>query len=71
MNPEAVVPDAIALLADAGLADEELPVTGEQWLNVLSGGRTTPQVFVNGQVIGGGDDLQHYLKNRKAGRNAA
>lgn len=86
LNPKAVVPDAIALLtrpgcphclrakavlADAGLTYEEIPVTGAQSLYALSGGRTTPQVFVNGRVIGGADDLEQYLKDREAGRNAA
>jgi len=86
LNPEAVVPDAIALLtrmgcphclrakallADAGLSYEELPVTGAQSLYALSGGRTTPQVFINGRVIGGADELEQYLKDRQANRNAA
>ncbi|MDZ7669312.1 MAG: glutathione peroxidase [Gammaproteobacteria bacterium] len=86
LNPKAVVPDAIALLtrmgcphclrakallADAGLTYEEIPVTGAQSLYALSGGRTTPQVFINGRVIGGADDLEQYLKDRQADRNAA
>jgi glutathione-dependent peroxiredoxin len=86
LNPEAVVPDAIAvltrmgcphclraktMLADAGLAYEEIPVTGAQSLYALSGGRTTPQVFINGSVIGGADQLEQYLKDQHTSRQVA
>jgi peroxiredoxin/glutaredoxin len=83
VNPAALVPDAIALLtragcshclrakamlADAGLSYEELPVAGVQSLYALSGARTTPQVFVNGTAIGGADQLAQYLKDRDGNR---
>ncbi len=86
LNPQAVVPDAIAvltrvgcphclrakaLLAEAGLSYEEVPVTGAQSLFALSGGKTTPQVFINGSVIGGADALEQYLKDREITGRAA
>jgi glutathione-dependent peroxiredoxin len=79
VNPAARVPDAVAiltrngcahclrakdLLTNAGLDFDEIPLSGAQELFALSGARTTPQVFVNGKVIGGADDLQEYLEAR-------
>jgi glutathione-dependent peroxiredoxin len=78
INPAARVPDAIAiltrngcshcvrakdLLAAAGLDYDEITLVGSQELFALSGARTTPQVFINGKLIGGADDLQHYLRS--------
>ncbi|WP_433963041.1 glutaredoxin domain-containing protein [Roseibium album] len=62
---------AKAMLAEAGLAYEEVPVTGAQSLFALSGAKTTPQVFVNGSVIGGAEALEQYLKDREALRRVA
>jgi glutathione-dependent peroxiredoxin len=79
VNPSAKIPDCIAvltragcphcvrakdLLTNAGLNFEEIPLAGAQALYALSGSKTTPQVFVNGAVIGGADDLQEYLQGK-------
>jgi glutathione-dependent peroxiredoxin len=76
INPAARVPDSVAiltrpgcphcvrakdLLTAAGMVYEEIPLAGVQALYAVSGRKTTPQIFVNGQVIGGADDLQAYL----------
>lgn len=86
INPDAALPDAIAVLTragcphclrakamldEAGLDYEEIPVSGAPSLFALSGGRTTPQVFVNGTVIGGADQLEQYLAERGASRKVA
>lgn len=86
INPAAVVPDAIALLTrdgcphclrakalldDAVLDYQDIPISGAQSLYALSGGKTTPQVFVNGAVIGGADQLEQYLKDRDGHRAVA
>ncbi|MFU8816453.1 MAG: glutathione peroxidase [Pseudomonadales bacterium] len=80
LNPAAKIPDSIAvvtrpgcphclrarnLLTEAGLDFEEVPLVGAQALYALSGGKTTPQVFVNGSVIGGADQLEAYLSGRR------
>jgi glutaredoxin-like protein len=56
---------AKALLADRGLQYEEI-VLGERGLSysslaAVTGQGTTPQVFVEGQRIGGADDLEQWL----------
>jgi glutathione-dependent peroxiredoxin len=76
INPAAKVPDSVAiltragcphcvrakeLLTGAGMVYEEVALPGAQALYALSGRKTTPQIFVNGQAIGGADDLQAYL----------
>jgi peroxiredoxin/glutaredoxin len=86
INPAAEVPDAIALLTrpgcphctraramldNAGLGYEEIPVIGTQSLYALSGGKSTPQVFVNGVVVGGADELERYLQERGGKRDVA
>jgi glutathione-dependent peroxiredoxin len=80
INPAARAPDCIAvltrpgcphcvrakaLLEDAGLTFEEIPIAGVGALYAMSGAKTTPQVFVNGTVIGGAEDLHEYLQGMR------
>jgi glutaredoxin 3 len=51
------------LLSEKGVAYELIDTTGDhatrRWLVDATGGRTTvPQIFINGQAIGGYDDLR-------------
>jgi glutaredoxin 3 len=52
---------AKALLKKRGVPYEEIDVTGDAdkraWLVKVSGMRTVPQIFIDGQPIGGSDDL--------------
>lgn len=48
------------LLQERGLPYEELP-TNPRILRALPGARTTPQVFINGQHIGGATELEAFL----------
>ena len=53
------------LLTDAGLDFVEVPLAHtvrSKAVGAISGGKTVPQVFINGALIGGADDLEHYLK---------
>lgn len=57
---------AKSLLKEKGLDYEEIKL-GENGLSLsslsaLTGRSTTPQIFVNGTLIGGADDLEDYLK---------
>lgn len=52
------------MLAEASLPYAEL-ATNPRVLRALPGSRTTPQVFVDGQHIGGADELATWLANRK------
>jgi peroxiredoxin/glutaredoxin len=76
INPHARVPDAIAILTRAGcphcvrataLLDargmpfDELEIDGVNELFALSGAKTTPQIFINGECIGGADELAAHL----------
>ncbi len=59
------------LLNDAGIEFEELALNrdfSESTIRAVSGGSKVPQVFINGQRIGGSEDLASYLadKNRQA-----
>ena len=60
---------AKGLLADAGLDYDEL-VLGRDFREVtiraISGQTTVPQVFIDGERIGGSDELERYLKNAGA-----
>ncbi len=49
------------LLDDKGWAYDEVPSSPRR-LRALSKSSTTPQVFINGQHIGGADELDAYLK---------
>lgn len=51
---------ARAMLAERGLAWEEIPSTPRR-LRAIAGRETTPQVFVDGRLIGGADELAAWL----------
>ena len=64
---------AKGLLNDAGIEFEELVLNRDytdQTLRAVSTNTTYPQVFINGQLIGGSDDLAEWLDN-SATRSAA
>ena len=55
---------AKTLLRDAGIEFEALELNNEyteRTLRAVSGGTTVPQVFVNGELIGGADELESWL----------
>lgn len=54
---------AEGMLNEAGLPFESVRSSPRR-LRALSGRTTTPQVFINGQHIGGSDDLGEWLANR-------
>jgi peroxiredoxin len=59
---------AKAQLAEAGysVADVPLqPAQRSQVLGALAGASTVPQVFINGRLIGGADELEHFLAARR------
>ena len=63
---------AKGLLRDAGIDFEELVLNqdySEATLRAVSAHSTVPQIFINGQHIGGSEDLEDYLD--KANANAA
>jgi glutaredoxin-like protein len=63
---------AKGLLHDAGIRFEELVLNrdySESTLRAVSGKATVPQVFINGEYIGGSEHLEQYLAGRT--RNAA
>ncbi len=54
---------AKALLKSKGAAFDEIdvtndPVAREQMVELAGGRRTVPEIFINGQIIGGYDDLR-------------
>jgi glutaredoxin len=55
------------MLKDAGIDFEEL-VLNKDYHNVtlraVGGADMVPQVFINGQLVGGSDKLEAWLKNR-------
>lgn len=60
---------AKAMLRDAGIAFDELALSrdfDEVTLRAVAGAPTVPQVFVDGERIGGSDALETYLAGRKA-----
>lgn len=57
------------MLSDAGLPFDELLLNRDfsfRTLGAVSGARTFPQVFVNGELIGGADQLEAWLTRRRA-----
>lgn len=54
---------AKALLSEKGLVYEEVPASPRR-LRAVSGKATTPQVFIDGQHIGGADELATFLAKR-------
>lgn len=60
---------AKGLLSDAGLEFEELVLNRdfrEQTVRAISGSPLLPQVFVNGELVGGSDDLEQWLAKKEA-----
>ena len=60
---------AKGLLHDAGIAFEELVLNrdfSESTIRAVSGKSTVPQVFINGEPIGGSEDLERYLDRSMA-----
>ena len=60
---------AKGMLHDAGISFEELVLNRdftEASLRAVSGRSTVPQVFINGEFIGGSDELEQYMKASKA-----
>ena len=60
---------AKGMLRDAGMQFEELVLNrdfSESTIRAVSGKATVPQVFINGVRIGGSEDLERYLKGKKA-----
>lgn len=59
---------AKAALAAADLSFEELTLNTEisdRTLRAIAGATTYPQVFINGEAIGGADDLEKWLQERQ------
>ena len=57
------------MLHDAGIRFDELVLNrdyGEVTLRAVAGVSMVPQVFINGEHIGGSDDLETYLAKRDA-----
>jgi glutaredoxin-like protein len=60
---------AKGMLNDAGIQYEELILNRdytEATIRAVSGMSTVPQVFINGEHIGGSEELEHFLTNIKA-----
>ena len=59
---------AKGMLRDAGIEFEELVLNRDytdQTLRAVSSSITYPQVFIDGKLIGGSDDLQAWLESRQ------
>jgi glutaredoxin-like protein len=57
------------VLTENGIAFEEVPLGAgvtSRTLRAVTGASTSPQVFIGGQRIGGADDLEAYIAQRKA-----
>ena len=64
---------AKGLLNDAGIEYEELVLNRDytdRTLRAVTTNTTFPQVFVNGKLIGGSDDLEAWLADRESARAA-
>ncbi len=64
---------AKGMLNDAGIEFEELVLNRDytdQTLRAVSTDTTYPQVFINGQLVGGADDLEAWLARRNKPRAA-
>jgi glutaredoxin-like protein len=60
---------AKGLLTDAGIAFEELMLNrdySDRTLRAVAAATTFPQVFINGEAIGGADNLAVWLGNKRA-----
>jgi glutaredoxin-like protein len=63
---------AKGMLRDAGIEFEELVLNrdfSESTIRAVSGKATVPQVFINGERIGGSEELEAYLAGKQ--QNAA
>jgi glutaredoxin len=52
------------MLHDAGIEFDELVLNRdfrESTIRAVSGSTTVPQIFIDGSLIGGSDDLEQYL----------
>jgi len=59
---------AKALLTEAGIEFEALELNkdySDRTLRAVTAATTFPQVFLNGELIGGADELQHWLSNQE------
>lgn len=62
------------LLRDHRIGFEEVLLSkgiSTSTLRAVSGRSSSPQVFIDGQAIGGADELERFLETREAGRQAA
>ena len=60
---------AKGLLRDSGIEFDELVLNqdfAESTIRAVSGRSTVPQVFINGKLIGGSEELETYLGNARA-----
>ncbi len=60
---------AKGLLCDAGIEFDELALNRdftESTIRAVSGRSTVPQVFINGNLIGGSEELETYLSSSQA-----
>ena len=60
---------AKGLLRDAGIVFDELVLNrdfSEATIRAVSGKSTVPQVFINGDYIGGSEDLEQYFNRKQA-----
>ena len=60
---------AKGLLRDAGIVFDELVLNrdfSEATIRAVSGKSTVPQVFINGDYIGGSEDLERYFNRKQA-----
>ena len=60
---------AKGLLRDAGIEADELVLNrdfSDRTLRALAGATSYPQVFINGDLVGGADDLESWLGHRQA-----
>jgi glutaredoxin-like protein len=58
---------AKGMLHDAGISFEELVLNRdfhESTIRAVSGKSTVPQIFINGELIGGSEDLENYLTEK-------
>ncbi len=65
---------AKGMLHDAGIEFEELVLNrdySEGSIRAVSGRTTVPQIFINGEHVGGSDDLENWMANRNKTAHAA
>lgn len=68
-NPCPYCDQAKALLKMKGIAFEERNITTGNWtreqlLESVPGARTVPQIFIDGQLIGGFTELKKFFENQ-------